>query len=118
MHKERNMRRNKESTIFYKEILQGIFTKLLQGVYKFHGLSRVLVSDRDPKFVSGLRKTLRRRLGSRHNMSSNRHFVRVGNGYLHGGRAGPTRGPAVVNREVRGVTWRSAKSLAGPADRH
>jgi hypothetical protein len=28
-------------------------TLFLQGVYRFHGLPRVLVSDRDPKFVIG-----------------------------------------------------------------
>jgi hypothetical protein len=30
-----------------------IDTLFLQGVYRFRGLSRVLVNDRDPKFVSG-----------------------------------------------------------------
>jgi hypothetical protein len=34
----------------------------------------VLVSDRDPKFVSGFWQTLWRRLGTRLNMSSNRHL--------------------------------------------
>jgi hypothetical protein len=34
---------------------------------------RVLISDRDPKFVSGFRETLWRRLGARLNMSSCRH---------------------------------------------
>jgi hypothetical protein len=33
----------------------------------------VLFNDRDPKFVSGLRQTLWRRLGTRLNMSSSRH---------------------------------------------
>jgi hypothetical protein len=28
-------------------------TSFLHGVYRLHGLPRVLVSDRDPKFVSG-----------------------------------------------------------------
>jgi hypothetical protein len=46
---------------------------VLHGVYRLHGLPRVLVSDRDPKFVSGLWQTLRRRLGTRMNMSSSRH---------------------------------------------
>jgi hypothetical protein len=31
---------------------------LLQGVYKLHGLPRVLVNDRDPKFVCGFWQTL------------------------------------------------------------
>jgi hypothetical protein len=44
--------------------------------------------------------------------------VRLGNGWLHVGRAGPTRGPAVVTKEVRGVRWRPAKAPAMPADRH
>jgi hypothetical protein len=39
-----------------------------------HGLPRVLVSDRDPKVVLGLSQTLWRRLGTRLNMSSNRHL--------------------------------------------
>jgi hypothetical protein len=30
-------------------------TLILQGVYRLHGLPRVMVSDRDPKFVSGFR---------------------------------------------------------------
>jgi hypothetical protein len=46
---------------------------VLHGVYKLHGLPCVLVSDRDPKFVSGLRHALWRRLGTRLNMSSSRH---------------------------------------------
>jgi hypothetical protein len=48
-------------------------TLFLHGVYRLHGLSRVLVSDRDPKFASGLWQTLWRRLGTRLNMSSSRH---------------------------------------------
>jgi transposase InsO family protein len=48
-------------------------TLFLQGVYRLHGLPRVLVSDRDPKFVSGFWQTLWRRLGTRLNMSSSRH---------------------------------------------
>jgi hypothetical protein len=48
-------------------------TLFLQGVYRLHGLPRVLVSDRDPKFVCGFWQTLWRRLGTRRNMSSNRH---------------------------------------------
>jgi hypothetical protein len=44
----------------------------LHGVNRLHGLLRVLVSDRDPKFVSGLWHTLWRRLGMRLNMSSSR----------------------------------------------
>jgi hypothetical protein len=48
-------------------------TLFLQGVYRLHGLPRVLVSDRDPKFVSALWLTLWRRLGTRMNMSSSRH---------------------------------------------
>jgi hypothetical protein len=48
-------------------------TLFLQGVYRLHGLSRVLVSDRDPKFVTGLWQTLWRRLGTHMNMSSSRH---------------------------------------------
>jgi hypothetical protein len=46
---------------------------ILQGVYILHGLFRVLVGNRDPKFVSGLWHTLWRRLGTRLNMSSSRH---------------------------------------------
>jgi transposase InsO family protein len=45
----------------------------LHGVSRLHGLPRVLANDRDPKFVSGLRKTLRRRDGTSLNMSSGRH---------------------------------------------
>jgi hypothetical protein len=38
-----------------------------------HGLPRVLISDRDPKFVSGFWQTLWRRLGTRLNTSSSRY---------------------------------------------
>jgi hypothetical protein len=48
-------------------------TLFLQGVYRLHGLPRVLVSDRDPKFVIGFWQTLWRRLGTRLNISSSRH---------------------------------------------
>jgi hypothetical protein len=48
-------------------------TLFLQEVYRLHGLPRVLVSDRDPKFVSAFWQTLWRRLGTRLNMSSSRH---------------------------------------------
>jgi hypothetical protein len=49
-------------------------TLFLQGVYRFHGLPCVHVSDRDPKFVSGFRQILWRRLGTRLHMSSSRHL--------------------------------------------
>jgi hypothetical protein len=45
----------------------------LHGVYTLHGLPRVLVSDRNPKFVSGFWHTRWRRLGTRLNMSFTRH---------------------------------------------
>jgi hypothetical protein len=45
----------------------------LRRVYQLHELPRVLVSDRDPKFVSCFRQTLWRLLGTRLNMSSCRH---------------------------------------------
>jgi hypothetical protein len=45
----------------------------LQGVYRLYGLPRVLVSDRDPKFINGLWKILWRRLGTRLYMSSSRY---------------------------------------------
>jgi hypothetical protein len=45
----------------------------LQGVYRLHGLPRVLVYDPDPKFVGGFWHTLWRLLGTRLNMSSSRH---------------------------------------------
>jgi hypothetical protein len=48
-------------------------TLFLYGVYRLHGLPRVLVSDRDRKFVSGFWQTLWRRLGTRLDMSSSRH---------------------------------------------
>jgi transposase InsO family protein len=48
-------------------------TLFLHGVYRLHGLPRVLISDRDPKFVSAFCQTLWRRLGTRLNMSSSRH---------------------------------------------
>jgi hypothetical protein len=61
----------------------------LQGVYRLHGLPRVLVSYRDPKFVSGFWQTLWRCLGTRLNMSSSRHpetnglTERVNNTFQH-----------------------------------
>jgi transposase InsO family protein len=54
-------------------IAEEIATLFLQGVYRSHGLARVLISDRDPKFVSAFWRTLWRRLGTRLNMSSSRH---------------------------------------------
>jgi hypothetical protein len=45
----------------------------LHGIYRLHGLPRVLVNDRDPKFVNGFSQTLWRRLGTRMNMCSYRH---------------------------------------------
>jgi hypothetical protein len=45
----------------------------LLGVYRLHGLPRVLVNDRDPKIVNGLWPTLYRRPETRLNMSCNRH---------------------------------------------
>jgi transposase InsO family protein len=48
-------------------------TLFLHGVYRLHGLPRVLISDRDPKFVGAFWQTLWRRLGTRLNMSSSRH---------------------------------------------
>jgi hypothetical protein len=44
-----------------------------EEVYRLHGLPRVLVSDRDSKFFSGLWQTFWRRLGKRLNMSSSRY---------------------------------------------
>jgi transposase InsO family protein len=48
-------------------------TLFLQGVYLLHGLPRVMISDRDPKFISGFWQTHWRRLGTPLNMSSSRH---------------------------------------------
>jgi hypothetical protein len=53
-------------------------TLFLQGVYRLHGLPRVLISDLDPKFVSGFWQTLWRRLGTRLNMSSSRQSQTYG----------------------------------------
>jgi hypothetical protein len=39
-----------------------------QGVYRLHGLPRVLVSDKDPRFVSAFLHLLRRRRGSLTNL--------------------------------------------------
>jgi hypothetical protein len=47
-------------------------TLFLQGVYRLHGLPRMLVNDRDPKFVNGFWQTHWRRLETRLNMSSSR----------------------------------------------
>jgi hypothetical protein len=48
-------------------------TLLIHGVYRLHGLPRVLVSDPNPKFVTGFWQTLWRRLRTRLNMSSRRY---------------------------------------------
>jgi hypothetical protein len=48
-------------------------TLFLHGVFRLHGLPRVLISDLDPKLASGFWQTLWRRLGTRLNMSSSRH---------------------------------------------
>jgi hypothetical protein len=62
----------------------------LHGVYKLHGLHGLLVTDRDPKFVTGFLRSLWRRLGTtRLNMSSSRHpetdglTERVNNAFQH-----------------------------------
>jgi hypothetical protein len=53
--------------------VEEIAALFLHGVRRLHRLPRVLVSDRDPKFVSGFWQTLWRRPGTRLNMSSSRH---------------------------------------------
>jgi hypothetical protein len=54
--------------------MEEIASLFLHGVYILHGLPRVLINDRNPKFVSGLWQTLWRRLGTRLNMSLSRHL--------------------------------------------
>jgi hypothetical protein len=49
-------------------------TLFIHGVYRLHGLPRVMINDRDPKFVSGFWQSLWRRLGTRLYMSSCRHL--------------------------------------------
>jgi hypothetical protein len=44
--------------------------------------------------------------------------IGIGNGWLHVGLSGPTRGAAVGTREVRRERWRPGKAPAGPADCH
>jgi hypothetical protein len=58
-----------ESIIAYK--IATLFC--IGSLYKLRGLPRVLVSDRHPNFVRGFWQTLWRHLGTRLNMSSNRH---------------------------------------------
>jgi hypothetical protein len=53
-------------------------TLFLQGLYRLHELPRVLISDRDPKFVNCFWQTLWRRLGTRLNMSFSRHLETSG----------------------------------------
>jgi hypothetical protein len=48
-------------------------TLFLHGVYKLHGLPRLMVNDRAPKLVGCIWQALWRRLGTRLNMSYSRH---------------------------------------------
>jgi transposase InsO family protein len=57
----------------YSVIVEETANLFLHGVYLSHGLPLVLVSDRDPKFISGFWQTLWRCLGTRLIMSSTRH---------------------------------------------
>ena len=45
----------------------------LHHVYRLHGVSSCLVSDRDPKFISDFRRSLWSKLQTRLNMSTARH---------------------------------------------
>lgn len=45
----------------------------LNYIYRLHGLPRILVSDRDVRFMSAFWQTLWRRLGTKMNMSSGQH---------------------------------------------
>jgi hypothetical protein len=51
---------------------------VLQGLYRLHGLPRLLVSNRDPKFANSFWQTLGRRHETRLNMSSSRHMETYG----------------------------------------
>ena len=41
--------------------------------YRLHGVPRVIVSDKDPKFVGKLWRTFKGKLNSKLNMSTSRH---------------------------------------------
>jgi putative transposase len=45
-----------------------------QSVYRLHGLPRVLVSDKYPRFLTPFWQTLWRRFGTKFDMSSSRHI--------------------------------------------
>mmetsp|Transcript_32607 Transcript_32607/g.82239 ORF Transcript_32607/g.82239 Transcript_32607/m.82239 type:complete len:736 (-) Transcript_32607:576-2783(-) len=45
----------------------------LKEVFRLHGIPRIIVSDRDPRFLSAFWQTLWRRLGTKLNMSSGQH---------------------------------------------
>ena len=45
----------------------------LENIYRLHGLPRIIVSDRDTRFMSAFWQTLWRRLGTKLNMSSGQH---------------------------------------------
>jgi hypothetical protein len=60
--------------------IEGIVSLLLHGVYILHGLSRVLVSEHDPKLVGDLWQTPWRHLGARLIVSSSRHVMELTEG--------------------------------------
>jgi hypothetical protein len=52
---------------------KGTAEAFMDTIYRHHGLPKVIISDRDPKFTSKFWRTLFQSLGTRFNMSTARH---------------------------------------------
>jgi hypothetical protein len=62
---------------------------LIDHVFKLHGLPKVIISDRDPRFTAGLWKAVFKAWGTRLAMSSSYHPQTDGQTECHARRSAP-----------------------------